>query len=80
MEKLLTPDDVATILQVSKRTAYTIMHQMPHMERPCRVSELGLRSWIDKQTRTVGEPKKRRTEQRMPMMADFHIPRKRVAE
>lgn len=78
MEKLLTPDDVAGILQISNRTAYKIMHQIPHMERPFRVSELGLRDWINKQTRTANEPKKRKVEKRMPMMADFHIPRKRV--
>ena len=39
MDKLLTADDVAEVLQVSRRTAYKIMHEMPHMESPFRVAE-----------------------------------------
>jgi len=50
MDKLLTPDDVAAILQVSRRTAYTYIGQMIHLERPLRVSESSLRAWIIERT------------------------------
>lgn len=85
MEKLLAPDDVAGILQVSRRTAYTIMHQMPHLERPFRVSESGLRAWLYERTRQPegkgkGKQKARRGREQMTAAADFRIPRRRAAE
>ena len=84
MEKLLTPDDVAAILQVSRRTAYTIMHQMTHLERPFRVSEIGLRAWLYERTaqpedRNQGKTKARQRPVKMPMLGnDYHIPRRRA--
>ena len=44
---MLSPQEVADIMSVSKRSAYTIMYQMPHMEQPLRVSERALRDWIN---------------------------------
>lgn len=83
MDKLLTPDDVAAILQVSRRTAYTIMHQMPHLERPFRVSESGLRAWLYERTaqpegRNQGKQKARQRAVKMPLVSDYHIPRRRA--
>ena len=83
MDKLLTPDDVAAILQVSRRTAYTIMHQIPHLERPFRVSEAGLRAWLYERTaqpegRSQGKQKARQRAVKMPLLGqDYHIPRRR---
>ena len=57
MKALLTVDDVAAILKVSRRTAYGYMMQMPHMERPRRVTEGALEGWIN--GRTVYGEKKR---------------------
>lgn len=84
MEKLLAPDDVAQVLQVSRRTAYTIMHQMPHLERPFRVSEAGLRAWLYERTRQPeekgkGKQKARQRAVKMPLLGnDYHIPRRRA--
>lgn len=84
MEKLLSPDDVAAILQVSRRTAYTIMHQIPHLERPFRVSEAGLRAWLYERTaqpedRGKGKGKARQRAVKMPLLGnDYHIPRRRA--
>ena len=50
MDKLLTVDDVAAMLQVSPRTAYRLMHQMAHLMRPLRVSEMSVRLWIADRT------------------------------
>ena len=50
MEKLLKKEDVAAVLQVSPRTAYTYMQQMPHMTEPIRVYESALRAWIAEKT------------------------------
>lgn len=47
MERMLSPEQVAEILSVKKSTAYTVIHQMPHMERPLRVSERALREYIE---------------------------------
>lgn len=63
MDKLLTPDDVAVILQVSRRTAYTIMHQIQHLEKPFRVSEAGLRVWLAEHTK---QPEDRSTARNKP--------------
>ena len=84
MDKLLTPDDVAAILQVSRRTAYTIMHQMPHLERPFRVSESGLRAWLAERTaqpegKNKGKQKARWRAGKRPLLAEeMHIPRRRA--
>jgi len=83
LEKLLSPDDVAAILQVSRRTAYTIMHQMPHLERPFRVSESGLRAWLAGRTVSPQDPadrgKKpaRRFPQKQLLTPEYHIDRRR---
>jgi len=82
VDKLLTPDDVAAILQVSKRTAYTIMHQMPHLERPFRVSEAGLLAWLYERTaqpeaKDKGKTKARQRAAKMPLVSDYHIQRRR---
>lgn len=50
MEKLLTPDDVAEVLQVSRRTAYTYMHQMRHLENPLRVTREALQAFLSAKT------------------------------
>lgn len=47
MERLLAPDQVAEIMSISKRSAYTVMNRMPHMEQPLRVTERALREYID---------------------------------
>jgi hypothetical protein len=84
LEKLLAPDDVAAILKVSRRTAYTIMRQMPHLERPFRVSEAGLRAWLYERTaqpeeKGNGKGKAHQRAVKMPLMEqDYHIPRRRA--
>lgn len=47
MERLLSPDQVAEIMSISKRSAYTVMYRMPHMEQPLRVTERALREYIE---------------------------------
>lgn len=84
MDKLLTPDEVAGILRVSRRTAYRIMHQMPHLERPFRVSESGLRAWLYERTRQPedkdkGKGKAHQRHFHGPLLGnDYHIPRRRA--
>ena len=84
MEKLLTPDDVAQVLQVSRRTAYRIMHQMPHMETPFRVAETGLRAWIAGRTvapemENTGNTKARQRAAKIPPAGnEYHIERRRA--
>ena len=46
MERMLTVDDVARILVVSRRTAYAKMKEFPHMEKPFRCTEAALRAFI----------------------------------
>lgn len=46
MERMLTASDVAERLAVSKRSAYDIVHRLPHMEDPLRVERRVLESWI----------------------------------
>lgn len=43
----MSPDQVAQIMSVSKRSAYDHMHRMPYMENPLRVKERDLREYID---------------------------------
>ena len=84
MDKLLTPDDVAQVLQVSRRTAYRIMHQMPHMETPFRVAETGLRAWIAGRTvapamENTGKAKARQRAAKIPLVGnEYHIERRRA--
>jgi hypothetical protein len=84
MDKLLTPDDVAQVLQVSRRTAYRIMHQMPHVETPFRVAETGLRAWIAGRTvapatESKGKAKARQRAAKMPLVGEvYKIPRRRA--
>ena len=84
MDKLLTPDDVANILRVSRRTAYRIMHQMPHMETPFRVAETGLRAWIAWRTvapatENKGKAKARQRAAKIPLVGEvYKIPRRRA--
>lgn len=83
IDKLLTPDEVAAILQVSRRTAYRIMHQMPHIATPFRVAEIGLREWlagktIDPAMETNGKAKTRQRAAKIPLLNDYHIPRRRT--
>jgi len=42
----LSPEMVAEIMSVSKRKAYDIMNNIPHIARPLRVSERDLREYI----------------------------------
>ena len=54
MERLLTVDDVARTLSISRRTAYTYMAKMDHLMRPLRVTEGSLRAWIAQGTERPG--------------------------
>lgn len=50
MRNMLTADDVAAVMRVSRRTAYTYIRQMPHTEKPLRVDEEDFHAWIDGRT------------------------------
>lgn len=84
MDKLLTPDEVAAILRVSRRTAYRIMHQMPHIETPFRVAESGLRAWLAGRTvspamENTGKWKARQRAAKIPLVGEaYKIPRRRA--
>jgi hypothetical protein len=61
------------------------MHQMPHLERPFRVSEAGLRAWLYERTaqpeeeKGKGKTKARQRAVKMPLLGnDYHIPRRRA--
>ena len=77
MDRLLTPDDVARVLQVSRRTAYSIMHQMPHLERPFRVTESALWAWMA--ARTINPTGKKKTPVRALKFVPDRIPRRKEA-
>ena len=47
MEKMLSPEQVAEIMSVSKRSAYDHMHRMPYMDSPLRVRERDLKEYIE---------------------------------
>ena len=80
IEKLYTPEEVAEALKVSVRTAYKIMHQMPHMMRPFRVAESALWAWMRGNTQDPAEaPRKRRKPEKWAASDDWHIPRRRPA-
>lgn len=50
MERWLTVDDVAEVLQLSRSRAYTYVHRMEHMDAPLRVAERVLTAWIEDHT------------------------------
>lgn len=50
LDRHYSPAQVAELLSVSRRHAYDIIYQMPHLESPIRVSEKVLRDWIEKHT------------------------------
>ena len=74
MERLLTVDDVARYLQCSRRSAYTYMGEMAHMERPLRVTQTGLNEWISR--KTVGPEKARMKTRSAILAAGFRIPKR----
>ena len=50
IDRYLSPAQVAEALSVSKRKAYDIIYQMPHLESPLRVSERIIKAWIEQRT------------------------------
>lgn len=50
MTEMLTADDVAGIMKLSRRSAYRIMREIPHTERPLRVTSHALSEWVDRRT------------------------------
>lgn len=50
LDRYLSPAQVAEALSVSKRKAYDIIYQMPHLEWPLRVSERIIKAWIEQRT------------------------------
>lgn len=50
MERFLSPAQVAEQLSISKSQAYNIVHQMPYLKSPLRVSEMALKDWIERNT------------------------------
>lgn len=34
-------------MSISKRSAYTVMHSIPHMESPLRVTERALKDYVE---------------------------------
>ena len=47
VDRLLSPEQVAEIMSVSKRSAYDHMHRMPYMDSPLRVRERDLREYLE---------------------------------
>lgn len=78
MDRLLTVDDVAEILRVSRRTAYGKMKQMIHLPSPLRVTETALRGWIAEQM--VDPATKTKAPRRVMTgpITDYKIPRRRA--
>lgn len=60
VDRLLSPEQVAEIMSVSKRSAYDHMHRMPYMESPLRVRERDLREYIESRMVYPMPQKKRR--------------------
>jgi hypothetical protein len=50
MDKMLSPKQIMELMSISKRKAYDIIYQMPHIEGPLRVSERALKAWIEQKT------------------------------
>lgn len=89
MEKLLTVEDVAEKLQVTRATAYKYIRQMRHMESPVRVTESDLNAWVMARMTAPGdrmEPEKKRRKKPekgrvIPMPGPdgkYHVPRRRI--
>ena len=85
MQKMLTADDVAAIMRVTRRTAYTYMRKMPHTESPLRVADEDLAAWIDGRTvapKATGKAKPAQVipfQRRRPATDEWRIPRRRSA-
>jgi hypothetical protein len=82
MERLfMTADDVAEVLGVSKRTAYTYIAQMEHIDRPRRATARGFQAWIRARTvdpETSGKGKRKAPARGLKIdLVDYHIPRRR---
>ena len=76
---MLTVEDIAEILQVGVRTAYKIMHQMPHLQRPMRCTEQALTAWIAENTvEPLGRKKAPVKRQRTPNTGPWKIERRRA--
>lgn len=56
----MSPEMVAEIMSISKRKAYDVMHELPYLPRPLRVSERDLREYIRDQMIYPIEPKRKR--------------------
>ena len=74
MDRLLTPDDVAGILQVGKRSAYGYMAQMVHMRNPLRVTEDSLRDWINR--KVIDPEAKAPQRKKRELVKEFRIERR----
>ena len=66
MEKLLSPADVADLLQVSRQTALALMDRMKHVDLSCgtarrnlRVYESDFQAWLKSREITPPPPAKR---------------------
>lgn len=79
MDRLLTAENVADIMQVSTRTAYGYMSEMPHIDRPRRVTEGVLRAWIVGRTVVPAEKKTGRNRYRLrdAITEEYRIPKRR---
>ena len=86
MRNMLTADDVAAIMRVTRRTAYTYMRKMPHTESPLRVAEEDLAAWIEGRTVAPKATGKAKPLQVIPFQRarraaadEWRIPRRRSA-
>lgn len=59
MEQYLCAKDVADALKCSSKTAYDVIHSMPCLKRPLRVSERIFKRWLEDHT-VYPMPAKRR--------------------
>lgn len=86
MEKLMTVEDVAEVLQVATATAYRKMKEMRHMTSPLRVTESDFMAWLQQKMDAPGEKQKKPRKTRVQPIrrampgADgkFHVPRVRT--
>ena len=79
MEKMLTVDDVAETLQISRRSAYRYMAGMVHLEKPMRITEASLRAWIAQGTVDPEAPRRKRiTAKRHTGPEGYRIPKRRT--
>ena len=79
MERMLTVDDVAETLQISRRSAYRYMAGMVHLEKPMRITEGALREWISRGTVDPDAPRRPRVTARRHTGPDtFRIPKRQT--